>query len=218
MVCTAHTLGVMTTGQKLEQEFASLKDPTGREHLLKGDVITIGRALECDIVITSKRVSREHTQVRREGWRVIVEDMGSTNGTMLNGERILQPQQLRDGDHIKIGDVVFEFCDPENTQQDQLLPLLDIDRGAAVVRLNRQVVDLAPKEYDLATYLFGRAGQVCSKDEIAQAVWPEYADGVYDYQVENLVRRLRTKLEPDASNPQLLLTVRGRGYKLIAMV
>ena len=203
-------------GTELE-EFASLKDPTGREHFLRGNVIIIGRAIECDVVITSKRVSREHTQVRREGWRVVLEDMGSTNGTLLNGERLLQPQQLRDGDQIKVGDVVFEFCDPENTQQDSVLPILEVDTAAAVVRLNRQPVDLAPKEYALVAYLFAEVNTVCSKDDIATAVWPEYADGVFDYQVENLVRRLRTKLEPDPSNPQLLLTVRGRGYKLIGL-
>jgi DNA-binding response OmpR family regulator len=76
-------------------------------------------------------------------------------------------------------------------------------------------VELAPKEFELLAYLVSRPGLVCSKDEIGTAVWPEYQDGVYDYQIENLVSRLRTKLEPDSANPQLLLTVRGRGYKLI---
>ena len=38
---------------------------------------------------------------------------------------------------------------------------------------------------------------------------------LYDYQVENLIRRLRAKLEPDPANPQLLLTMRGLGYKLV---
>ncbi|NTV64967.1 MAG: winged helix-turn-helix domain-containing protein [Oscillochloris sp.] len=50
---------------------------------------------------------------------------------------------------------------------------------------------------------------------LAQAVWSEYRSGVYDYQIENLVRRLRTKIEPDPANPQLLLTLRGLGYKLV---
>jgi DNA-binding response OmpR family regulator len=59
---------------------------------------------------------------------------------------------------------------------------------------------------------------VCSKDDIARAVWPEYEDDVYDYQVENLVRRLRTKIEPDPTDPQMIQTVRGLGYKLVARV
>ena len=48
------------------------------------------------------------------------------------------------------------------------------------------------------------------------AVWPEYNGEVYDYQVENLVHRLRQTLEYEPSEPQLLVTVRGLGYKLVA--
>jgi DNA-binding response OmpR family regulator len=69
----------------------------------------------------------------------------------------------------------------------------------------------------LLSYLYEHLGQVCSKDDIGLAVWPEYREGVYDYQIENLVRRLRARIEPDPANPQLLLTARGRGYKLIAI-
>ena len=57
---------------------------------------------------------------------------------------------------------------------------------------------------------------MCTKDDIGSAVWPEYQEGIYDYQIENLVRRLRSKLEPDPANPQLLLTLRGLGYKLVS--
>ena len=192
-----------------------LTDPTGRAHALSGAVSTIGRAVENDIVVSSKRISREHACVRRQGWRVILEDLGSANGTFLNGERILEPAQLRDGDHIKIGDVLFVFHDPDVTYQDTVLPELELDAPAGIARVNRQLVELSPKEFELLVFLHSRRGLVCSKDAIGTAVWPEYQDGVYDYQIENLVRRLRTKLEPNAAKPQLLLTVRGRGYKLI---
>ena len=195
----------------------TLKDPTGREHRVDGERVVIGRAVENEIVVTSKRISREHACVRREGWRVLLEDLGSTNGTYLNGERIHSPRQLRDGDQIKVGDVVFTFHDPDVTYQDSPLPELEIDVVAGVVRVSRQAVSLAPKEFALLAYLFERTGEVCSKDEIGTAVWPEYKEGVYDYQIENLVRRLRSKLEPDPAAPQLLLTVRGRGYKLIVL-
>ena len=43
-----------------------LTDPTGHEHPLRGETTTIGRAVECDIVITSKRVSREHARLVRD--------------------------------------------------------------------------------------------------------------------------------------------------------
>ena len=197
------------------EEVPCLTDPTGREHPLTAESITIGRALENDIVITSKRVSREHARVRREGWRVILDDLGSTNGTFLNDERVLASRELHDGDRVTVGDVTLIFHDPDITYRDTPFPELEVDVAAGSVRVDRHLVGLAPKEFALVAYLWERAGQVCSKDDIGEAVWPEYHDGVYDYQVENLVRRLRSKLEPDPANPQLLLTVRGLGYKLV---
>ncbi|HRQ40235.1 MAG TPA: FHA domain-containing protein [Chloroflexota bacterium] len=199
----------------MSKEAPSLIDPTGRQHVLSSTAVIIGRAVENDIVISSTRVSREHARVMRQGWRALLEDLGSTNGTFLNGERIHGPMQLRDGDQIKVGDVVFTFRDPEVTTQETALPELEVDVIAGVVRVNRQLVTLAPKEFDLLAYLFARRGEVCAKDDIGTAVWPEYQSGVYDYQIENLVRRLRTRLEADPAAPQLLLTIRGRGYKLM---
>jgi pSer/pThr/pTyr-binding forkhead associated (FHA) protein len=192
-----------------------LTDPTGHEHQLRGETTTIGRAVECDIVITSKRVSREHSRLRREGRRVLLADLGSTNGTFLNDERILEPMELRDGDTITIGDVKFTFRDPDTTIGGMLRVELDLDASAGIVRVNRRVVNLSPKEFALLMHLYERRGKVCSKDDIGKAVWPEYQEGIYDYQIENLVRRLRARLEPDPSNAQLLITVRGLGYKLV---
>lgn len=192
-----------------------LIDPTQREHALTGEVTTLGRAITNDIVITSKRVSREHACIRRDGWRRILEDRGSTNGTFLNGERLLSPTALQDGDRIKVGDVVLIFHDPDVTYRDTPFPELEVDLAAGIVRVDREGVELSPKEFSLLSYLYERAGEVCSKNEIGAAVWPEYKGEVYDYQIENLVRRLREKIEPDPGEPQILLTVRGLGYKLL---
>ena len=195
---------------------AYLTDPVGQEHSLEGPSIKIGRAVENEVVIISKRVSREHARVWREGRRIFLEDMGSTNGTYLNDERVLSPLALRDGDRILVGDVLFIFHDPESTTVETPFPELEVNVNAGVVRVNRFVVALSPKEFTLLTYLYERRGEVCSKDEIGEAVWSEYQSGVYDYQIENLVRRLRTKIENDPTSPQQLLTIRGLGYKLVA--
>jgi pSer/pThr/pTyr-binding forkhead associated (FHA) protein len=195
-----------------------LSDPTGREHTLKNEDTTIGRAVGNDIIITSKRVSREHAHIRRDGWKVILEDSGSTNGTYLNDERLIAPVALRDQDRIRIGDVVFTFHDPDITYNESLFPSLSIDVSAGVVRVDRQQVQLSAKEFALLLHLYEHNNEICSKDVIADAVWPEYQSGVFDYQVENLIRRLRTKLEPNPAEPIMLLTVRGRGYKLVIHV
>jgi pSer/pThr/pTyr-binding forkhead associated (FHA) protein len=178
--------------------------------------MTIGRAVENDIVITSRRVSRQHARVQKDGPRMVLVDLSSTNGTFLNGDRLLTPIELRDGDSISIGDVELVYHDPESTFLETPFPDLEVDMVAGMVRVDRRVVQLSPKEFDLLAYLYERQGQVCSKDDIANAVWPEYAGSVYDYQIENLVRRLRAQIESDPTTPQLLITVRGRGYKLLA--
>ena len=192
-----------------------LSDPSGQEHRLKNDITRMGRAVENEIVVLDKRSSREHAFIRREGRKVILEDQGSTNGTYLNGERLLNPVQLRDGDQVRIGDVAFTFNDPEGTSVETPFPELDVNLKAAEVRVNRKLVQLSSKEFSLLTHLYENRGKVCSKDEIGQVVWSEYQEGVFDYQIENLVRRLRMKIENDPNEPQLLITMRGLGYKLV---
>lgn len=193
-----------------------LTDPSNQQHLLSSEAVIIGRAVESDIVITSKRVSREHARIQRKGRHVLLEDLNSANGTFLNGEQIRAATELREGDEITVGEVTFTFHDPDTTFRDTGAIDLEVNTGAGVVRINRRVVSLSPKEFSLLAYLYEHRNQVCSKDDIGRAVWPEYKEGIYDYQIENLMRRLRSRLEPDPGNAQLLLTVRGLGYKLVA--
>jgi pSer/pThr/pTyr-binding forkhead associated (FHA) protein len=192
-----------------------LSDPSGQEHPLQNTLTRMGRAVENEIVILDKRSSREHATIRREGRRSILEDQGSTNGTYLHGERLLHPVQLRDGDQIRVGDIAFVFHDPEMTSVETPFPELDVNLEAGEIRVDRRLVQLSSKEFALLAYLYENRGKVCSKDEIGQAVWSEYQQGIFDYQIENLVRRLRTKIESDPNAPQLLVTMRGLGYKLV---
>ena len=110
---------------------------------------------------------------------------------------------------------MFTFYDPEGTSIETPFPELDVNLEAAEVRVNRRLVELSSKEFALLSHLYENRGKVCSKDEIGQVVWSEYQQGVFDYQIENLVRRLRTKIENDPNSPQLLITMRGLGYKLM---
>lgn len=198
------------------QNIPYLTDPLGNEHWLDFDVTHIGRGIENEIVIISNRASREHAVIRREGRKIFLEDLGSTNGTFLNDERIMASTQLRDDDKIAIGEIVFTFHDPDTTTRETPFPELDVNVKAGEVRLNRKLLSLSPKEFALVAYLYENRGKVCSKDEIGQMVWAEYQSGIFDYQIENLVRRLRTKIEIDPNSPVLLVTIRGLGYKLTA--
>jgi DNA-binding response OmpR family regulator len=193
-----------------------LTDPSGHPHLLAGETITLGRAPECNIVLAGARVSREHARLRRAGRQVLLEDLRSTNGTYLNGERVLSPVALHEGDRLGVGEVELTFHDPDTTFRDDAAPDLELNLEAHIVRVNRRVAQVSPKEFALLAYLYAHRNQVCSKDDLGRAIWPENQGEIFDYQIENLMRRLRARVEPDPSQARLLLTVRGLGYKLVA--
>jgi DNA-binding winged helix-turn-helix (wHTH) protein len=74
---------------------------------------------------------------------------------------------------------------------------------------------LTAKENLLLEYFRGHRDEVCEKDELVRAVWPEdviFEQGVRDDSLAQLVRRLRTKIEPDPGQPSYIQTVPGRGY------
>jgi DNA-binding response OmpR family regulator len=193
-----------------------LVDRAGRRFPLAGPVTALGRSPNCQVFIPDRRASRHHAEIGWDGETCTLRDLDSANGVLLNSRRITAPQELRDGDEITIASAVLTFRDPEATLRVTELPPLVVDKASGEVWVNRNPVSFSPKEQSLFDLLYRNAGRVCSKQEIAEVVWPEYQAEVYDYQIERLVKRLREKLEPDPHNPVLLLTVRGRGYKLIA--
>lgn len=77
---------------------------------------------------------------------------------------------------------------------------------------------LTAKEMRLLSYLQAHAGEVCAKDDLIRAAWPEdrvFINGIRDDSLAQLVRRLREKIEPDPAHPKALITVPGRGYKYL---
>jgi hypothetical protein len=92
---------------------------------------------------------------------------------------------------------------------------VDVDAGEVFVD-GRRVEQLTELEYKLVLLLYGRLNKIVDKYAIVTQVWGEnYLDQVDDARIEKLVSRLRAKLEPDAIEPKYLITVRGRGYKLV---
>ena len=81
----------------------------GTRHVLETERVTIGRQSGCTITIRDTNVSREHAQLRRRpnGWTI--RDLGSTNGTKLNGVRVEGEQMLANGDVIMLGAMKVTF-------------------------------------------------------------------------------------------------------------
>jgi hypothetical protein len=92
---------------------------------------------------------------------------------------------------------------------------LDVGTGHVYVE-GRQIPPLTDLEYRLLLLLYGHLDEIVDKYQIVEGVWgQEYIDQVDDSRIERLVGRLREKIEPDPKRPQYLLTVRGRGYRLV---
>ena len=83
-------------------------DGAERSVVLTTEIVTIGRLPECDVTLADKGASRRHAQIRVKADRYTLTDLGSTNGTRLNGQTV-QSRELSDGDRISIGATILEF-------------------------------------------------------------------------------------------------------------
>lgn len=83
------------------------KDQEGRLYEL-GNEITIGRAAGCKVNLEDTYVSQLHARVFRRDNQVLIEDLGSTNGTFCNGKKVGGPMPVRKGDRIQVGRTVLE--------------------------------------------------------------------------------------------------------------
>lgn len=70
----------------------------------------IGREEDADIILDDPLVSRHHVRVSSRGGGYYLEDLGSRNGTSVNGEAMMGSMPLTDGDSVQVGDSTFEFC------------------------------------------------------------------------------------------------------------
>jgi len=108
---------------------------------LKSNTNSIGRGAENDIDVESTSASRMHARIVVAPAFVTIEDLGSSNGTFVNGERV-QSQVLADGDAIRIGTFEMRFASDTQTYtkvEAMRLPtvpglLVDLDRGTSAAR------------------------------------------------------------------------------------
>lgn len=187
---------------------------------------TIGRGGECDVVVADRQVSRQHARIHRNEGAFWVEDMGSKNGTHVNGQRLPagMPHRLQDGDMVQIAwaiKMIFVgseatvplVADPAGPRAGRLL----MDRLARRVWIDDREIDppLSVPQYRLLETLYAAAGQVCSRDAVVEAVWPEVmGEGVSEQSIDALVRRLRDRLAEIDPDYQYVVTVRGHGFRL----
>lgn len=83
--------------------------------------LTVGRVPPCDLVIARPEISRRHCRIEIDGDWAVASDLGSTNGTLLGGQRLEQPARLRNGAQLELGPVLlrYEQRDQREVEEEQ---------------------------------------------------------------------------------------------------
>ena len=192
----------------------------GQRWNLDKEKLEIGRGADCAIRIDDKTVSRQHAVIYMDGDGWLVEDQ-SKNGTYVNDEIVTTKISLSDGDVITIATAIkLVFVGSEATVPLTIEPpvkgRMRVDLAARRVWIRDLEIDppLSLPQYRLIELLYSNSGQVCTRDVVVDAVWPEaQGAGVSEQSIDALVRRLRDRLTVLDPEHQYVVTVRGHGFR-----
>jgi len=190
-----------------------------------GQAIVIGRDGACDVVIPDRQVSRYHARLQPTDSGVVLEDLGSKNGSFCNGVRINEPQVLQDGDLVQIALAQhFIFLSSDATMpleggqpSDEQAQRLHLDLRSRRVWVGRQelVPPLSAPQFRLLQTLYEQPDQVITREELVDSIWEgSQAEGVSEQALDALVRRLRERLDLIDPGVNYIVTVRGHGLRL----
>ncbi len=194
-------------------------DNAGKTIELNTFPYSIGRARDCDIVLDYTEISRLHARVLSDHQNVILEDLGSTNGTFVNGRRLETGEEyrLRAGDEVRFGTVaVWVFDDPVTTATVAPVNLptpgleLDIDAARVTIAGVPLYPPLSPNQFSLLSLLIEHSGRIVTREEICDYVWGPDED-VSDQTIDALVSRLRKRLLETDPDHDYIVTRRGFG-------
>jgi hypothetical protein len=186
-------------------------------------VTIIGREADSDVQVDDRQVSRRHAEISQTIEGYTLRDLGSKNGTFLNGEQIFgAPRLIRNGDEVGIALCARLTFVEDNATAPIVLdqkqkPSIRMDMAAKRVWVMDQEVDppLSLAQYSLLELLYKNAGNVVSRDEIVGTVWSdEDADGVSEQAIDALTRRLRERIAEIDPDGKYVETVRGHGFRL----
>jgi predicted component of type VI protein secretion system len=118
-------------------------DGERRSFSITRDVTVIGRREDCDLRIPLHDVSRKHARLLRDGDQLRIEDLGSSNGTHVNGTRIERDAVVQAGDSVQVGPVVF-VVQVDGSPSDEELHPITAESAAAAAMMAPSAVPTAP--------------------------------------------------------------------------
>jgi pSer/pThr/pTyr-binding forkhead associated (FHA) protein len=197
----------------------------GQRWTIAGTLV-IGRDLSCEVIVQDRQVSRYHARLMPTPDGVILDDLGSKNGTFINGQRLAESTVLQDSDLIQVALAQhFVFLSSDATMPLDASPVaveepvfrLHLDSRSRRVWVSRQelIPPLSVQQFRLLQVLYEHPDRVISREELVQAIWgDEQGQGVSEQAIDALVRRLRDRLSALDAEHAYILTVRGHGLRL----
>jgi DNA-binding winged helix-turn-helix (wHTH) protein len=198
----------------------------GQRWALRNRLI-IGRDASCDIVVADRQVSRRHARLTQTPNGILLEDLGSKNGTNRNGEVLADSVILLDGDSIQIA-LAQTFL---YLSSDATLPLdgepiflsststgnVRVDKRSHRVWIKDQEVTppLSMSQFKMLELLYEHQGRVVSRQQLIEVVWgSDEAILVTEQALDAMVRRLRERISDLDATHEYIVTVRGHGLRL----
>lgn len=198
--------------------------------------LVLGREALCDIVISDRQVSRQHARLIPSGHSILLEDLGSKNGTHHNGKPLHGSIPLQDGDVVQIAlaqQFIFLNSDatvPLDINEFDFVALanhpnppaelswrLILEKRSRRIWVNGQEVlpPLSVSQFRLLELLYEQQGKVVPRQDLIAQVWgKEQAVEVSEQALDALVRRLRDRLASIDPSHSYIVTVRGHGLRL----
>ncbi len=196
--------------------------PLKGERWVLNKILTIGRELTCEVVISDRQVSRFHARLTPTLEGIVLEDLGSKNGVHRNGIPVVGQVTLQDGDTVQIA-LAQQFL---YLTSDATMPLSDFEDASGRLRLelrsrrvwvDNQVIEppLSALQFHVLRVLSDHQGQVVDRQQLVSEAWGEdEAVGVSDQALDALLRRLRDRIAAIDPAHTYIVTVRGHGVRL----
>jgi len=178
----------------------------------------------CDIVIPDRQVSRQHARITNTGKGIILEDLGSKNGTFVNNQPLTAEVKLVEADEIQIAlTQTFLFLSSDATLPLSDLPpelsqVFNLRLESASKRVWVRGVELDPplsaQQFNLLAKLYENSGEVVRREDLIEAVWEDDTRWVTEQAFDALLRRLRDRINQIDPDYDYIVTVRGHGLRL----
>ncbi len=202
--------------------FVAQAGPLKGQRWSLGQTIMLGRDATCEVMIADRQISRYHARLTITPEGIIVEDLGSKNGTYHNGILLTTPAMLQDGDLVSVALVQqFLFLVSDSTMPLNEISVhsgrLGMDQKSRRVWVNQKQMNppLSAQQFKLLWLLYENQGEVIGRIKLVEAVWGEDQSlGVSEQALDALIRRLRDRIAELDSTHQYIDTVRGHGVRL----